>query len=79
MKIKNIVVEVKSIEDTLKEAKEIMEKIEKGKSVEKEDSISFKNIDVMRKVLTNKRLQLIKVIKKYKRNGAPGRCSTIPA
>ncbi|MEK6868583.1 MAG: hypothetical protein AABX74_00010 [Nanoarchaeota archaeon] len=68
MKVKNIVVEVKSVEDTLKEAKGVMEKIKKGRSIEKKESISFRNIDVMRKVLTNKRLQLIKTIKKYKPN-----------
>ena len=66
MKIKNIVVEVKSIEETLKEVKEIMGAIKKGKSVKKKESISFNNIDIMRKVLTNKRLGLIKAIKKYK-------------
>ena len=66
MKVKNIVVEVKSVEDTLKEAKEVMGKLKKGKLVEKKESISFKNIDIMRKVLTNKRLQLIKTIKKFK-------------
>ena len=66
MKIKNIVVEVKSIEDTLKEVKEVMGKIREGKLVKKKESISFNNIDVMRKVLTNKRLELIKAIKKHK-------------
>ena len=66
MKVKNIVVEVKSIEDTLKEAKEVMVKIKEGKSVKKKESISFININIMRKVLTNKRLELIKAIKKYK-------------
>ena len=66
MKIKNIVVEVKSVEDTLKEAKEVMVKIKEGKLVKKKESISFNNIDIMRKVLTNKRLELIKAIKKYK-------------
>ncbi len=68
MKVKNIVVEVKSVEDTLKEAKDVMEKIKKGGLIGKKESISFRNIDVMRKVLTNKRLQLIKTIKKYKPN-----------
>ena len=63
MKIKNIVVEVKSVEDTLKE---VMGKIKGGKSVKKKESISFSNIDIMRRVLTNKRLELIKAIKKYK-------------
>jgi len=66
MKVKNIVVEVKSIEDTLKEVKEVMGKIKEGKLVKKKESISFNNIDIMRKVLTNKRLELIKVIKKHK-------------
>jgi predicted transcriptional regulator len=66
MKIKNIVVEVKSVEDTLKEAKEVMVKIKERKFVKKKESISFSNIDIMRKVLTNKRLELIKSIKKYK-------------
>ena len=66
MKVKNIVIEVKSVEDTLKEVKEVMEKIKDGKLVKKKESISFNNIDIMRKVLTNKRLELIKAIKKYK-------------
>lgn len=66
MKVKNIVVEVKSIEDTLKEVKEVMKNIKEGKLVKKKESISFNNIDIMRKVLTNKRLELIKTIKKYK-------------
>ncbi len=66
MKIKNIVVEVKSIKDTLKEVKEVMGKIKEGKLVKKKESVSFNNIDIMRKVLTNKRLELIKSIKKYK-------------
>ena len=66
MKVKNIVVEVKSIEDTLKEVKEVMGKIKEGKLVKKKESISFNNIDIMRKFLTNKRLELIKAIKKYK-------------
>ena len=66
MKVKNIVIEVKSVEDTLKEVKGVMEKIKEGKSVKKKKSISFNNIDTMRKVLTNRRLELIKAIKKYK-------------
>ena len=66
MKVKNIVVEVKSIEDTLKEVKEVMGKIKESKSIKKKESISFNNIDIMRKFLTNKRLELIKAIKKYK-------------
>ena len=66
MKIKNIVVEVKSVEETLKEVKEVMENIKEGKLMNKKESVSFDNIDIMRKVLTNKRLKLIKAIKKYK-------------
>ena len=66
MKVKNIVVEVKSVEDTLGEVKGVIQKLKEGKSVNKKESISFNNIDIMRKVLTNKRLELIKAIKKYK-------------
>ena len=66
MKIKNIVVEVKSVEDTLKEVREVINKIKEGKPVKRKESISFNNIDIMRKVLTNKRLELIKAIKRYK-------------
>lgn len=66
MKVKNIIIEVKSIEETLNEAKEVMEKLKKGQLVKKKESVSFNNVDVMRKVLTNKRLELIKAIKKYK-------------
>jgi len=66
MKVKNIVVEVKSVEDTLKEVKEVMGKIKEGKPLKKKESISFNNIDIMRKFLTNKRIELIRAIKKHK-------------
>ena len=54
----------KSLEDVIKEAKGVMERLEKGEKVKKHAGISFANPDIMRKVLTEERLRILKTIKK---------------
>lgn len=64
MKVKNVTVRIKSLEDVFEEAKDVMKCLEKGEKVKKHEGISFKNLDVMRKVLTEERLRILKTIKK---------------
>lgn len=64
MKVRNIKIAIKSDEELFKEVKEVCEKLEKGEKVKKHEGISFENLDVMRKVLTEERLRILKTIKK---------------
>lgn len=64
MKVKNVTVRIKSLEDVFEEAKDVMKRLEKGEKVKKHEGISFENLDVMRKVLTEERLRILKTIKK---------------
>lgn len=64
MRVKNVTIRIKSLEDVFEEAKEVMECLEKGEKVKKHEGVSFANLDVMRKVLTEERLRILKVVKK---------------
>lgn len=64
MKVKNVTVRIKSLKDVFEEAKDVMKRLEKGEKVKKHEGISFENLDVMRKVLTEERLRILKTIKK---------------
>src|SRR3990167_3333179 len=68
MRVKNVTLRIKSLEDVIKEAKGVMECLEKGEKVKKHEGISFANLDVMRKVLTEERLRILKTIKKDIKN-----------
>tara|TARA_Y100000310_G_scaffold342430_1_gene445664 strand:- start:5 stop:379 length:375 start_codon:yes stop_codon:yes gene_type:complete len=63
MKVKNIILEIKPLKDTFKGAMNVMDKIEKGEKVIKKDIISFEDVEVMRKILTPRRIELLKIIK----------------
>lgn len=64
MRVRNIKIAIKSDDELFKEVKEVCEKLEKGEKVKKYEGISFENLDVMRKVLTEERLRILKTIKK---------------
>jgi predicted transcriptional regulator len=64
MKVKNVTIRIKSLEDVLDEAKGVMQKLERGEKVKKHEGISFENLEAMRKALTEERLRLLKTIKK---------------
>lgn len=66
MKIKKIYIGIKTLEDTLQEAGEAFERASAGKAVKQKSAIYFSTIKEMRKVLTEKRLELIKTIKDRK-------------
>ena len=64
MKVRNIRISIKSDEELFKEVKEVVEKIERGEKVKKQEGISFESIESMRKILTDNRLKVLKTIKK---------------
>lgn len=64
MKIKNVIIGIKSIEEVLNNAKDVMERLERGEKVKKKRAgVYFENLDVMRKAITHERLKILKAIK----------------
>lgn len=63
MKVKNIKLGIRSLEMAFDEWAETFEKAQKGKKVGKRRGVYFTSLEAMRKVLTEKRLQLLHVIK----------------
>ena len=63
MKIKNIKIGIRTRKEAFEEAKEVMERLARGERVKRKKAIYFENLDAMRKVLTEKRLELLHVIK----------------
>lgn len=64
MKVKNVTIGIKSIEEVLNDAKNVMEKLERGEAVKKRKAgVYFESLDVMRKAITHERLKILRVIK----------------
>jgi len=63
VKVKNIKLGIRSLEMAFDEWAETFEKAQKGKKVGKRRGVYFTSLEAMRKVLTEKRLQLLHVIK----------------
>mgnify|MGYP001613649252 FL=1 len=63
MEVRNITIRIGGLKSALREAAEIMEKVKRGEKVTPKSSIGFESIDTLRKVLTQKRLELLRVIK----------------
>ena len=67
MKVKTVRVEIKSLEDTLAEARSVMEAITKGETVKpKGYAVVFPDWKTMRKVLSERRLELLKAVRKHR-------------
>jgi predicted transcriptional regulator len=66
MKVKKIHIEIKTLDGALKEAAESFEKISQGQRVKGKTALYFSNIRDLRKVLTEKRLELLKTVKDRK-------------
>ncbi len=64
MKVRNIKISIKSDAELFNEVSEVTKKLESGKKVKKHEGISFESLDAMRKVLTGKRLEILKTIKR---------------
>lgn len=64
MRVKNATIGIKSIDEVLLSAKNIMKRLEQGESVKKQAAgVYFENIDVMRKAITSERLRILRLIK----------------
>jgi len=63
MRIKRVKIGIKSLEDVLGNAREAMKRLGRGEKVKKESGIYFENLDAFRRTLTEKRLEMLHVIK----------------
>ena len=66
MKVKRVRIGIKSIEDVLDDAKEVMKRLERGEKVKKESGVYFTSFESFRKALTPKRLELLHIIRTKK-------------
>ena len=66
MKVKKIFVGVRPLEDILKEAGETFDDLAKGKAVKHKRAIYFASLKEMRRVLTERRLEILKTIRDRK-------------
>jgi predicted transcriptional regulator len=64
MKVKNVTIGIKSIEEVLNSAKNVMKRLERGERIRKrKPGIYFESLEVMRKAITPERVKILKVIK----------------
>ncbi len=63
MKVKNIKIAMKSEDELFQEVKNVWDKTEKGEKLKKHEGLYFENLEAMRKVLTENRLRMLKVIR----------------
>ncbi len=63
MKIKNIRLTVKTNKNALHDFDSMLSKARKGENIASQDELSFENINTLRKVLTEKRIELLRVIR----------------
>jgi len=64
MKVKNVVIGIKSIDEVLNRTKDVMERLERREQVKKtKPGIYFESLEVMRKAITHERLKILKTIK----------------
>jgi predicted transcriptional regulator len=63
MRVRNIRIGVKDLRAALDEARDTMERIAAGKSVQKIHDINFTSYEAMRKIITPRRLELLHTIK----------------
>ena len=66
MALKTIRIKLKSVDQALDEAISTMKAIEKGKRVKPRKGEYFENLDAVRSILTENRLALLRLIRKYK-------------
>ncbi len=66
MKIKNVVVEIRSLKDTLKEFAEVFGKAKNDGNVTPKRGVGFSSIEDFRKFFSKRRMELLSVIKHKK-------------
>lgn len=63
MKVKTVAIGLQSLEEGLRDFVAAAEATRQGKSVARSDSVNFTSLEAMRRVLTPKRLHLLRLIK----------------
>lgn len=66
IKAKNITIGIKTLEEGVHEIAEALETYQAGGSVKPHRGVYFENLDAFRKVLTEKRLELLHIVKREK-------------
>ncbi|OGL45848.1 MAG: hypothetical protein A2149_08460 [Candidatus Schekmanbacteria bacterium RBG_16_38_11] len=66
MKIKKVKIGIRSLQEGLKHFAEVAKAIEKGKDIKKERGVYFENLETIRKILTDRRLEVLRIIKEKK-------------
>ena len=64
MRVKRVEIGIKRFEEVLEGVKETMKKIERGEKVKERRGYYFENLEAFRRALTEKRLEVLHVIKK---------------
>ncbi|OGW07074.1 MAG: hypothetical protein A2889_05205 [Nitrospinae bacterium RIFCSPLOWO2_01_FULL_39_10] len=64
MRVKRVKIGIKRFEEVLEGVKETMKKIERGEKVKERRGYYFENLEAFRRALTEKRLEVLHVIKK---------------
>ena len=63
MKVKKIIIEIKSVKDALKEFAEVFEKVKKEERVIQKKGVGFSDVNSFRRFFSERRMELLKVIK----------------
>jgi len=66
MRVKRVKIGIKRFEEVLEGVKETMKKIERGEKVKERRGYYFENLAAFRRALTEKRLEVLHVIKREK-------------
>ncbi|MEI6704463.1 MAG: ArsR family transcriptional regulator, partial [Deltaproteobacteria bacterium] len=66
IKAKNITIGIRSLDDALDNLTNVSEALMRGEKVKKQRGVYFENLDAFRKILTEKRLELLHVVKRDK-------------
>ena len=66
MKIKNVVIEIRPLKDTLKEFAEVYGKVKNSEHTPPKRGLGFSNVENFRKFFSKRRMELLSVIKHKK-------------
>lgn len=64
--IKNVIVEIKPLKESLKDFVRTIEKIKKGEKVTKRKGVAFSDVESFRKFFSKKRMELLSAVKHKK-------------
>jgi len=63
---REFIIQIKDLKGSLNDFAKTFEKLEKGEKINYVDKLTFVDIDVFRKFATNKRIELLRIIKEKK-------------